>query len=451
MIYASNLVLRYMSDSMIYSRQSMPNSYNNHVAAVDPSRIQSLLGMICCHFHCVQSVLAQACSYQSPVDTPQGSSYSASYLDSLSRELAAKSPNPDCTSSLANSIYESLFDYVHQGGPLPSPLPSSSNSSVLLFVDGLDFNYQLTDEDLVKVFGRFGTIANVAVSQDGTNAVVTLGSQLQATRAVAELNGQQLAGLPTGCLRVIPYTWGSASNASVPIIRKYTCRFDIQIDNDKDFHVARRIIGQKGSNMKRIVKQAGFDAKLRLRGRGSGFLEGAQKQESQEPLHLCVSCKDYIGYRSAVDQVEELLGEIYLEYKEFCHMKGMGASAKHLTVVMQEHPLMFQPTAATAASYMPTGGESPMHMPAVMLSPPMTPGSPIPPPVTVENYPPVMNDKESNEIEKLIEQRNEARRVCNFKEADRIRDVLRLRGIGLMDEPGGRGRGTEVTSWRFWR
>lgn len=55
------------------------------------------------------------------------------------------------------------------------------------------------------------------------------------------------------------------------------------------------------------------------------------------------------------------------------------------------------------------------------------------------------------EIEKLIDERNEARRMCNFKEADRIRDLLRANGIGLMDEPGGRGKGSEVTTWRFWR
>jgi hypothetical protein len=35
---------------------------------------------------------------------------------------------------------------------------------------------------------------------------------------------------------------------------KYTCRFDIQIDNDKEFQVARRLIGAKGCNMKRIIE-----------------------------------------------------------------------------------------------------------------------------------------------------------------------------------------------------
>jgi cysteinyl-tRNA synthetase len=49
----------------------------------------------------------------------------------------------------------------------------------------------------------------------------------------------------------------------------------------------------------------------------------------------------------------------------------------------------------------------------------------------------------------MIEERNEARRVCNFKEADRIRDLLRSHGVGLMDEPGARGKGSDVTSWRY--
>merc|ERR1712150_436222 len=55
------------------------------------------------------------------------------------------------------------------------------------------------------------------------------------------------------------------------------------------------------------------------------------------------------------------------------------------------------------------------------------------------------------EIEKLIDERNEARRANSFSEADRIRELLHSRGVALMDEPGGRGRGAEVTTWRYWR
>jgi hypothetical protein len=37
---------------------------------------------------------------------------------------------------------------------------------------------------------------------------------------------------------------------------KLTCRYDIQIENEKDFQVARRIIGSKGTNMKKIIESA---------------------------------------------------------------------------------------------------------------------------------------------------------------------------------------------------
>merc|ERR1740139_2171442 len=98
--------------------------------------------------------------------------------------------------------------------------------------------------------------------------------------------------------------------------RKFTCRFLIGIENDKDFQVARRLIGSKGANMKRIVRQT--EAKLRLRGHGSGYFEGAGQKESSEPLQLCVSCISQEGYKIAVRQVEELLTRIYEDYRQFC-------------------------------------------------------------------------------------------------------------------------------------
>jgi len=58
--------------------------------------------------------------------------------------------------------------------------------------------------------------------------------------------------------------------------------------------------------------------KLRLRGRGSGFKEGQNKQESDEPLHLCISSKYYEKYETACILVQELIMNIYEEYKRFC-------------------------------------------------------------------------------------------------------------------------------------
>jgi len=104
---------------------------------------------------------------------------------------------------------------------------------------------------------------------------------------------------------------------------KYTCRFEILIDNDKEFQIARKLIGSKGCNMKKIVETCGSneinEVKLRLRGRGSGFKEGPHKLESDEPLHLCVSSKNYEKYQQACDLLEDLILTVFDEYKKYCH------------------------------------------------------------------------------------------------------------------------------------
>jgi hypothetical protein len=108
---------------------------------------------------------------------------------------------------------------------------------------------------------------------------------------------------------------------------KYTCRFEMQIENDKDFQVARRLIGAKGCNMKKIVEMCGKNqdgsitqdvVKLRLRGKGSGYKEGPFNKESDEPLHLCISSKFPDRYKYACNLVQELVYSVYEEYKKYC-------------------------------------------------------------------------------------------------------------------------------------
>mmetsp|Transcript_9776 Transcript_9776/g.12070 ORF Transcript_9776/g.12070 Transcript_9776/m.12070 type:complete len:101 (-) Transcript_9776:957-1259(-) len=74
---------------------------------------------------------------------------------------------------------------------------------------------------------------------------------------------------------------GTAGSGNSDSSAKYTCRYDIQIPNEREFQVARRLIGAKGCNMKRIISQCQKNmpqvsevVKLRLRGKGSGFKEG---------------------------------------------------------------------------------------------------------------------------------------------------------------------------------
>jgi len=111
---------------------------------------------------------------------------------------------------------------------------------------------------------------------------------------------------------------------------KYTCKFEIQIENDNEFQVCRKIIGSKGCNMKNIVDTCKINTmlnvnepvKLRLRGKGSGYKEGPDHKESDESLHLCVSSKYQELYYLACRLVEDLMLNLYDEYRKFCEKKG---------------------------------------------------------------------------------------------------------------------------------
>ncbi|GMF48521.1 unnamed protein product [Phytophthora fragariaefolia] len=90
----------------------------------------------------------------------------------------------------------------------------------------------------------------------------------------------------------------------------------VGIENDSDFGVTRRIIGPAGSNMKRISVEAGGNAKIRVRGRGSGSKEGGP-EDSDEPLMILVSAENERSFRIACSLTTELLGAIHRDYQMF--------------------------------------------------------------------------------------------------------------------------------------
>ena len=237
----------------------------------------------------------------------------------------------------------------------------------------------LDRNDLVGAFSRFGELNKVSLSTDRTEAYIFFNSFLNAYICLKMLRGCELRG---GSMRLVAewvatssisqemtsevgafingLNWQSlfetrrqeagaeegqgASSMVVNRQNKFTCRYDIQIENEREFQVARRIIGSKGCHMKRILEEclacnnenknisndsANELLKLRLRGRGSGYKEGPEQQESNESLHLCVSAKDELIYNGACLRVEQLLASIYKEYAEFTRRIG---GASQLTV-----------------------------------------------------------------------------------------------------------------------
>eukprot|EP00427_Karlodinium_veneficum_P011937 CAMPEP_0169097564 /NCGR_PEP_ID=MMETSP1015-20121227/19585_1 /TAXON_ID=342587 /ORGANISM="Karlodinium micrum, Strain CCMP2283" /LENGTH=529 /DNA_ID=CAMNT_0009158375 /DNA_START=151 /DNA_END=1737 /DNA_ORIENTATION=+ len=469
------------------------------------------------------------------VDTSMAQAYAQLYSSYLQQaQQAAAYASLGATDAVASTASMTASSPTLSGYSCAPSMPMPAAISVS--VEGMRYQYQLTEDDLQKVFSRYGTVQQIKVDEVGTTALIHFGDYTYAQAAMNDLHGKVLNGLE-GTLKITwagdagstatmaaPYVvssypadnwnfsvaapWSSAPTASplatlggglgadlsspsaamspliggsptpgtpppnsgahspmtegkapqhVKGVRKYTCRFLIGIENDKDFQVVRRIIGAKGSNMKRIVKQS--EAKLRLRGVGSGYFEGACRKESNEPLQLCVSCTSSDGYRTAVSLVEELMEGVYSEYRTFCRESGRPELDLHATPQLVS-----------------SGRDRGMEQ--LFMD-----GSPESPPKQsleyddedddffgalgkreggrrrgrrsrgrktetgkVEGEPP-RNAPSVDEILEMIDQRNEARRQCNFSEADRIRQSLHERGVALMDEPGGRGKASEVTTW----
>jgi len=321
-------------------------------------------------------------------------------------------------------------------------------------VDGLTFEYQLTEDDVRKVFSRYGEVAYVNVDKEGTTAQVQLGQMHQAVSAQRDLNAKPLAGMSGAKLRVefaqqaydpvlaqmaaaaaqpfpgppllpagmpgypavpaLPGGGGSPQPPGRP--RKYTCKLEVGIENEGEFRVGSRVI-QVARQIWQDPKFQEHGGKTRLRGKGIGG-----PHEADEPLALCISCRDQAAFDKAVQYAEAQLQKVHADYRAFCQQEGR--PIPELSVKISKQGSFFGAgNGALASNANMPRGERPPNAPT------------------------------DEEIEHLIEERNEARKAANFKKADEVRDYLKQRGVVLMDEKGAKGNlnGNEVTKWRFWR
>lgn len=119
------------------------------------------------------------------------------------------------------------------------------------------------------------------------------------------------------------------------------------------FQVARRVIGSKGANMKRIIEECsrGFDTrvnpyeivKLRLRGKGSGFKEGPNQVESEDPLNICISSKYKDKYDYACGEMDKLLVRVYDEFKTFYRNKARKPANYHQELKLKKVATITRP------------------------------------------------------------------------------------------------------------
>ena len=100
---------------------------------------------------------------------------------------------------------------------------------------------------------------------------------------------------------------------------KYVSRYIVQIENEKNFPVARMIIGNSGKLLRNILVKNCINfgdrtTKIRLRGKGSGYKEGPNNEESKDPMELCISSLNLLSYIKCSNEIESLLRNVYYQY-----------------------------------------------------------------------------------------------------------------------------------------
>jgi len=220
-------------------------------------------------------------------------------------------------------------------------------------VDGVPFTYQLTEEDLLTVFRRFGDVVHVAVHPSGNVGVVQF-SLWPPTMHALTLHQKELQGLSGSSLLVeimspddvqqfyTPATStplasaGNSSggfgrfgdvaggadadnaagdNASGKQARKFTCRFEVGARQDGQKSISNYKVASRMIHFIAVpIWKALPNVKTRVRGRGSGFKEGPRKVEANEPLQLCISSPSERDYSQALSMAEEGLAQIQNEY-----------------------------------------------------------------------------------------------------------------------------------------
>lgn len=343
-------------------------------------------------------------------------------------------------------------------------------------VKGLSFQYQFTEDDVKKVFQRYGEVLHVDVSPEGSNAqrcyaTVTFSAFANAMAAWSDLNGKQLAGingayLCVTCPTLTTHAQSSGLDSYTDANRfwvmqtsdqsgkKYTCRLEIGIENDKDFRVGSKVIQIARKIWQELPAFKDNGGKTRLRGKGVGG-----PHESDEPLALCISCRDAGCFEQAVQFAEQQIAKIHQDYIQWCQQQGYPTPNLRPCHAVCDHPHTTAPWHATKVFDNQNPGQFDGQWNRQQKSR-----------YSGVNYPNannLMSQKEfqdgergrrppnaptDNEIERYIEERNEARKGGNFSRADELREILKMKGVVLMDDKGARGnkKGVQVTKWRYW-
>merc|ERR1719421_2389567 len=87
------------------------------------------------------------------------------------------------------------------GMPMGGGMKNDPPTQIRVAVEGMKFQYRLTEDDLHKVFSRYGPVKLIKVDEVGSGAQITFHNYQDASAAMQDLDGKVLNGLD-GTLRI---------------------------------------------------------------------------------------------------------------------------------------------------------------------------------------------------------------------------------------------------------
>lgn len=91
-------------------------------------------------------------------------------------------------------------------------------------------------------------------------------------------------------------------------------RIPIDLEPIPGFNLRAQVVGAGGANVKYIQQEA--RCRVQIKGRGSGFTEGDNNQESDEPMYLHIHCPDPESAEKARELCMGLLRQVKNNYEE---------------------------------------------------------------------------------------------------------------------------------------
>ncbi|CAO3699447.1 unnamed protein product [Rhizopus stolonifer] len=88
-------------------------------------------------------------------------------------------------------------------------------------------------------------------------------------------------------------------------------KIPVDVPGNPPFNLRAKIVGPQGAFVKHIVQETG--ARVQLKGRGSGFIDSTTRKESDEDLHVHITCMAEDGLESAIKLTEDLLSTVRQE------------------------------------------------------------------------------------------------------------------------------------------